>query len=347
MHSVVVLVTGVGAPGAPGIIRSLRDGAERERRDISIVGTDADSDASGKVLCNEFRVVPSGDSDYYIDAMKKVVRGNAVDVVLPLTGQELLPLSKNKELLNVCISEPKAICVAEDKYQTFRKFESLIPVPAYILTRTADGFVAAAEKLGYPEKLVCFKPPISNGGRGFRILDSVTDNKYTILNNKPEENIRVRLGAITAIFEWTEPFPQLLVMEYLPGHEYSIDGLAREGKLLVGVPRLREKVKSGVSVKTRVVERQGLVNALATVVGKLKMHGPVGIQMKKSETGVYKLLECNPRLHGGTGATTASGVNIPWLSVKLHLEEDFEIPVPEYGWRMIRRGTEYYEHSAS
>ena len=49
MEPVTVMITGSGAPGAPGVIKSLRDNGERS---IRVIGADASSEAVGFKLAD-------------------------------------------------------------------------------------------------------------------------------------------------------------------------------------------------------------------------------------------------------------------------------------------------------
>ena len=48
-------------------------------------------------------------------------------------------------------------------------------VPGFSVVETVDQFKQAAEELGYPQKTICFKPSVSNGSRGFRIINPATN----------------------------------------------------------------------------------------------------------------------------------------------------------------------------
>ena len=56
MKKSTVLITGAGAPGAPGIIRSLRNNGERP---VYIIGVDMDPKASGFSMVDEWYTVPN------------------------------------------------------------------------------------------------------------------------------------------------------------------------------------------------------------------------------------------------------------------------------------------------
>lgn len=343
---IAVLMTGAGAPGAPGVINSLRS---VKNRDIYIIGVDADPEAQAAPLLDDFFVVPRGDASNYLAEMQWLTVKTEADVLLPLTDAELLPLAKARDQFGrtrVCVSDPEAIYVAGNKYRTLLKFEEPIPVPQFVLTRTCDGFVAACYRLGYPDKPVCFKPPVSGGSRGFRIVDADVDEKDAILHLKLDQNVRVCLGQIAKIFEKTEPFPQLLVMEYLPGVEYAVDALADRGRTLVAIPRIEEKKVVGNSTRSMTVKNPDLEAYMTTIVQTLNLHGPIGIQVKEAADGTPKLLEINPRLHGASCTAWGAGVNLPYLAIQQALGEDLDIPIPRWGTRMIRIAKEYYEDTA-
>src|SRR6056297_1171135 len=89
-----VLMTGAGAPGAAGIIRSLR---ATDERSIHIVGVDMDSEAYGFALVDEYATVPAGDADTYIPRMLALANRVDADVILPLTTAEVEPLAAARD----------------------------------------------------------------------------------------------------------------------------------------------------------------------------------------------------------------------------------------------------------
>ena len=86
-----ILVTGAGAPGFPGITKSLRMNGERN---VKIIGTDMKDDVVGFHLTDRHYVVPSGLDQTYIDAIIEIIQKENTDIILPLCTFELLPLSK-------------------------------------------------------------------------------------------------------------------------------------------------------------------------------------------------------------------------------------------------------------
>ena len=68
-NTVTVLMTGAGAPGAPGIIRCLRKNGERS---IRIVGVDMNENAAGRKLVDAFYTVPAAKDPGFLDRVLEV-----------------------------------------------------------------------------------------------------------------------------------------------------------------------------------------------------------------------------------------------------------------------------------
>jgi carbamoyl-phosphate synthase large subunit len=110
--------------------------------------------------------------------------------------------------------------------------------------------------------------------------------------------------------------PALLVQEFLPGEEYSIDVLAdASGHVIASVPRLRARVDSGVSVGGRSVHDPELIAFGRIVAEATGITYVANVQCKRDADGRPALLEVNPRMPGTLGLTIASGVDMPRLAL--------------------------------
>jgi carbamoyl-phosphate synthase large subunit len=340
MRALKVIVTACGAPGGPGIIKALRQVKERG---IRIIGTDVRPIASGLLLSDEAYVVPHGQSKLYISAMSKLVEKTRADVILPLSSLELLPLSKNIEAFNgtkVIVNKEKTLEIALNKKKCYDYLKTRnIPVPNYIAVQDFEELKEAAYALGYPENPVCFKPPISKGQRGFRILRRDTDLKKLLLETKPNNTVTT-LESVSSIL--SKGFEELLVMEYLSGPEYSVDSLVKNGESLIIVPRKRVETKLGIS-SVGVVERNEQVTQIVRKINEIfKFDYNINVQLKYSADGTPKLVEINPRVSGTICLSSMAGPNLPYLAIKLALRENFSIPKIDWGTTMVRCWDELY-----
>ena len=75
------------------------------------------------------------------------------------------------------------------------------------------------------------------------------------------------------------------------------------------IVRTREGVKAGISVKGCVIRHNQIESDSEKLCKELQIKGPCCIQWKEDFDGTPKLVECNPRLGGGTYFATLAGVN--------------------------------------
>lgn len=338
-----VLMTGAGAPGAPGIIQCLLKDPS-----IQLIVADADADATGRYLHPDFVQVPKAEEAHYIDDLLRICQQRGVQLILPLVTRELFPLSANKHLfeqegIRVLVSPGSAINIANNKsacYEFLRYKE--IPVPEYHTVRTAEEFIHASFELGHPQQSFCFKPSISNGSRGFRVVSDSINETEQLFHYKPYNTYITYAHALKILS--SQGFPELLLSEYLPGDEYSVDCLASHGKAVAVVPRLRKKMINGISVQGEFVKDEAIIVYCTRILEALHLHGNIGLQVKRSESGQPLLLEINPRVQGTIVAGLGAGINLPLLAVKQEMQvpiEPAELEV-QWGTRFSRYWTEVF-----
>jgi carbamoyl-phosphate synthase large subunit len=132
-----------------------------------------------------------------------------------------------------------------------------------------------------------------------------------------------------------EPWPELIVMEYISGPEYSVDVLRRDGHSVI-VPRKRDEIRSGISMATTLDLHQEIIELVDRFLSWYAIEGLIGFQFILAANGP-KILECNPRIQGTMVASLVSGVNIIWLETKWQLglaikDDDFHIASDEGGF---------------
>ncbi len=338
-----VILTGSGGGGGPGIIKSLRRAPEK----IYIIGLDNNEKTISPFLVDKFYQVPLGDDPAYPIKLFAIAKKEKAKIILPLNNRELLPLSLQKEKfekegIKINISSSKTIKVANNKYLLTKICEEIgVPSPEYFLVKSFSQFKNALVKIGYPKKPVCIKPPVSNGQRGLRIIDDSLDQLDLFLHQKPI-NVFTSFKQISFILEKAKPFPELLAMEYLPGSEYTVDVLANQGEALLIIPRIREEIKLGYSFRAKTENDKKIISYSQKITKKLNFHGLIGLQFKRDKQGIAKIIESNPRLQGTNVLSSASGVNLPYLAIKLLLGEKFKIPKVKWGTKMCRYWEEIF-----
>ena len=324
-------MTGGGAPGAPGIIRCLK-----ENKSFHITLADANPDAVGRFLCDDFETIPVASDASFITDVLAVCRKKEIKIILPLVTKELIPFSKHiKEFeekgINVLVSPSHSLEIANNKSRLYEFLEWRgIPVPAFRVVESVDQFKTAVEELGYPLKPVCFKPSVSNGSRGFRIVSEQMNELDLLFNYKPTSTYLSLPDSIRILSSGF--FPELLISEYLPGEEYSVDCIAKHGQPVLIVPRLRKRMINGISVEGEFVKDETIISYCIQIITALSLHGNIGIQVKRSAAGQFLILEINPRVQGTISAALGAGVNLPELAVKQELNLPISSKELEVKW---------------
>lgn len=301
-----VLIPGAGGAAGIGAIRSLRMCAFKGK----IVATDIDALSAGLYLADRGYVVPPArDASFFQEAMK-IVQKEQINIILPTSGSDIIPYSKNKNVLEakgtvVAMSDYPVIEVCLDKLEFHNKLKNEFGLP---YTSTDPSGIKA-----FP---CVVKPARGKGSRDVFFCHNERELQEVL--SKHED---------------------MIIQEFLPGKEYSIDVLSDlGGNSLVAVPRERIEVRAGTSVKGKIVLDKRIQEECLKVAEFLGIKGPSCIQMKRDKDGAPKIIEVNPRMGGGTILTTYAGINFPELIVKMANAEKIEIPKPQEV-TMIR----YYE----
>jgi len=292
-----VLVTGAGGPAAIAAMKSLSADPS-----VELLAADMDAWAAGLYLVPAAArtLIPAGAAPEFTDVVLARCRALGVNVVLPTVDAELRPLARARALftavgIDLLLAPADALDVILDKLALAQRCDGVVRVPRTELF----GPDVDPALLTYP---VIVKPRTGSGSRGIITVGSAAD-----------------LAAL-------ERSPALIVQEFLPGDEYSIDVLAdASGHVIASVPRLRARVDSGVSVGGQTVRDEELSSFGRAVAQATGITYVANVQCKRDAAGRPALLEVNPRMPGTLGLTIASGVDMPRLALAALLGQ----PLPE------------------
>ncbi len=282
-----VLVTGAGGPAAIAAMKSL--GADPA---VELLAADMDPWAAGLYLVPPAArtLIPAGNDPGFADALRARCRDLGVDVVLPTVDAELRPLAAARPAfaadgIDLLLAPGPALDVILDKLALAERCTGVVRVP-----RTAP-FDDATDPADWTYPVIV-KPRSGSGSRGVMLIRSAAE-----------------LAALHRL-------DGLLIQEFLPGEEYSIDVLADAvGHVIASVPRLRARIDSGVSVGGRTVRDPELMAFGQSVAVATGVTFVANVQCKRDADGQPALLEVNPRMPGTLGLTIASGVDMPRLAL--------------------------------
>lgn len=319
----MLIPSGAGAPGFAGIAACLR-----EEPGLRLISGDCNEHAYGKSLSDAFYVMPTSNSPHYIDRVLEICQLEKVQVVLPITTAELLPLSQQRDVfvnagVHLIISPEKGILESNDKGLLHARAQRIgIAVPEGKVCQNRNDFEDVAQDLLGRHARLFFKPVRGNGSRGIGLI--CREVEPITAAHKPE------LMPLS-LSEWMLRLPKtfdipLLLTEYLPGKEYSVDVFIWPNTKAIAIPRSRDKMVAGISVSGTFEPNEGLITASKALVESMDLQGPIGVQWRNNAAGIPHLLEINPRLQGTTSALRHAGLNIPLLSVMRTLGLEMDMP---------------------
>lgn len=335
MDALNVLVTGAGAPGISGTLYSLKNNFDD--RKINVIGTDAKEDVIGKYLCDGFYQIPKASEIGYIEYLSLFCKKESIDVVLPQNTAELSILAANKKHFEsfgtkIAVSDEQSIEIANDKYKLMSAAKKLgVPTAEFYLVDTFEGLFESAKKLGWPEKPVVIKPPVSNGMRGVRIIDESVNLKEKLYSEKPS-SLHIHMSYLKIILG--NSFPSLLVMEYLPNDEWTVD-IINANNISV-ITRKRDVIRSGITFEGTCEENEQMIEYSRLLSKKIGLEYAFGFQFKLDANNVPKLLESNPRIQGTMVLSTFAGANVIYGAVKHALGEEIPQFNIQWGTKIMR-----------
>jgi carbamoyl-phosphate synthase large subunit len=223
--------------------------------------------------------------ELYAEKLRAVVSSESVQVLMPSSGYDVYAYSELKKELEAkgafpVVSSRDSLEICRDKLLTY--------------TSLASGF---KDSLPFtttdPDKIACFpaiaKPRFGKGSRDVIRIEDEKDLQYVV-----------------------SKYEEMIFQELLPGDEYTVDVLSDlKGKPIIAVPRLRLQTKAGISTRGKIVRNAELESLCKRIAEKIGIIGPSCVQVKASSEGIFKLVEVNPRMGGGTFFTTLAGANFP------------------------------------
>lgn len=282
-------------------------------RHIKLFGaTSLESDAGCVLFKNYITGLPYVNDPSFLPEFCNLLKKLKINFIFPAHDSAGLFLAEHQNELpcKVLISPPKTCQICRDKRKTYSFFNKLLSVPHV--------FKNSDEVSHFP---VFLKPRIGEGSKGVFLAET----------KKELEGI-------------LESKRGLLILEYLPGKEYTIDCFTNyEGRLIFTGARERIRVSNGISVDTRVIDNKRFIPFAQIINEQLKLQGAWFFQMKERNNGDLVLLEIAPRVSGGMGLFRNRGVNLPLLTVYDALQIPIEIMEQDFPNEMQRCLFNYFQ----
>jgi biotin carboxylase len=304
-----------------------------DNRKFIIYGTHPNKDALYLQNCDYAFVEPDISGEEYIAFCLDFCRKHGIDIFIPrkenvLISNKLAEFEALGVKVLVC-PDSRLMEIMDNKAETYQLLSNgaaNFVIPEYYVVNTVKEFQLAYEKLKAKGHNVCFKPVIGEGANGFRVISEQIVSIDHFFHNGI--GYRIPFPHACEVLSQQETFPDLMVMEYLEGREYSIDCVSSQENLYAAIPRMK-----GDGRVRELVEQAELIKLAQDFHQEFKIPFVFNIQVKCNNDGVPKLLEINPRMSGGMHISCLSGINIPYQAIKILLGEEVEQVKPRFGIR--------------
>lgn len=221
----------------------------------------------------------------FIETFNALLSRYEIDYVFPTIDSVALFLAEHRgelgaQVVSSCY-ETNAIC--RSKSRTYEQLDGVVALPE----------VFSPESVREELLPVFLKPNVGQGSQG------------TVLAKD-----------LKTVWYFTERNPDLLVMEYLPGREYTIDCFTdRHGELRFTGGRERRRIKSGIAVNSVRVHDDRFAEWAEKINGAIRFRGGWFFQVKENAEGEFVLMEVASRMAGTSALARNRGVNLPLLSL--------------------------------
>jgi hypothetical protein len=281
-----------------------------------IISTHTNPDFPSALTAHEFKLEPSGliGSNYVNWCLEFCIENN-IQIFVPgkesatFSSTEITTLFESHGIRIMSSGSKETLDFLENKADFYSHVDLPLAPPADFETfSNYDEFTAAYDRLRAKHKVLCVKPSVGVYALGFSVLDEEKSSTQILFEGLP---YRIGLQDFKNGLMHLNNFPLMMVMEYLPGDEYSVDCVADNGKLICAVPR---KKSSGIGRGQTIDCRADILTCVEKLADDYKLNGIFNAQFREGENGL-SLLEINARMSGGIGMACMAGVNLPFIAL--------------------------------
>lgn len=208
------------------------------------------------------------------------------------------------------VAAPDILAFLHDKAQFCQAVDLPLAPPAdFRVIENIAEFDAAYLELRTQHAVLCIKPAESVYGLGFSVIDENRSSAQILLDGTP---YTIGFADLRRGLAEMQTFRTMLLMEYLDGHEYSVDCVANYGELVCAVPRK----KSLLAGHGQTIElHDAILQSTRKLAADYGLNGIFNVQFREGKNGLG-LLEINPRMSGGIAMACLAGPNLPYIALR-------------------------------
>jgi hypothetical protein len=263
--------------------------------------------------------IPFVDDELFIDKLNEIIEQREIEFIFPAHDSVVLKLSEaaHEGKLNCqVITSPFETCqIARSKKATYEALDGVVPIPKlYEVTElTVNDFP------------IFLKPDVGQGSKGTFKAESLEDVMFYVKKDS-----------------------SLLLVEYLPGKEYTIDCFTdSDGVLRFSEGRERTRISGGISVSSKTNPDPRFHDLAKQINNKLTFNGAWFFQVKENKNNDLVLMEIAPRIAGTMGLIRNKGVNPALLSLFNASGQKIDLFENKYTMIIDRALQNSYKHDIS
>lgn len=275
-----------------------------QQKDINLIGVSSVDDHGRFVFDNYIDKAPHIGDNNFISFFQELVTQHDIDFIYPCMDIVINEFINNQDKFDCkIISSPiETVNICTSKLKTYNVLGDTVLVPQIFKKEDVKN---------YP---IFSKPEIGSSSRGTVKINNQEDLEY-----------------------WSKIYPKNLLLEYLPGNEYTIDCFTnKRGELLFVGPRKRSRISNGISVNTTIIENPKLVEMAHKINKRLLFNGSWFFQVKENKNGEFCLMEVATRFGGSSVIHRLLGVNFSYLNILNELFDNIEIRMNKFNISLDR-----------
>ena len=246
---------------------------------------------------------PVASSPEAIERINTSIEENNIDIIWPQTSAKYDLSTINAEVHTA--ASPDIINLVDDKvaFNTWLGDDQYRPLS--VEAEGVEAISTAFQRLNSEGHDVAIKPVIGVASDGYWHLTE--DTPVSFLNKPEKRTIHPDIYLDAMALEEAKNGPQRMVlMDYLPGPEVSVDLLTWNGEPLIHSARTKVDFASS----QRVQSEHEVLEHTHYIAKKLGFHGIISLQYRLDTEGNWKMLEINPRPAGGASISEDAGFGI-------------------------------------
>ncbi|MDQ3059842.1 MAG: ATP-grasp domain-containing protein [Pseudomonadota bacterium] len=281
--------------------------------DYEIVCSSTNAHAPAFLAAHESAVEPSGfKGEDYLAWCLDFCLTHRIAIFIPGKEASLISAARGRFEAQgtrvLCAALPDMLDLLHDKARFYQGVDCGTPPAAFRVVETSQQFDEAYRELKKDHPKLCIKPSVSVYGLGFSVLDEERSSAQLLLAGV---QYHIGLEDLRRGFAAMETFRPMLVMEYLGGHEFSVDCVGDNGRLICSVPR-KKPLQAG---QGQLIDlRDDILNSTRQLTAAYGLNGCFNVQFREGQNGLG-LLEINPRMSGGIAMACLAGPNLPYLAL--------------------------------